>query len=84
MIPSEWTDGDRTSTPASLATHVRSMTIDRGAEYLRLSPKAVRHRVALGTIPHRKLGGRILFDRVVIDAWFTNQPGLSETEAKAS
>lgn len=60
----------------------RYMSVEEVAAYLGFSSKAVRHRVAQATIPYRKLGGRLLFDRVTIDAWYQSLPGVSKTEAQ--
>ncbi len=60
----------------------RYMSVDDVAAYLGLTEKAVRHRVAQGTIPYRKLRGRLLFDKMTIDAWFASLPGVSKAEAE--
>lgn len=60
----------------------RYMSVDGLATYLGLTEKAVRHRVAQGTIPYRKLRGRVLFDKMTIDAWFASLPGVSKAEAE--
>lgn len=44
------------------------MTVPEAAEYLRLSPKAIRNR--LNWLPHHRLDGRILLRRDELDAAF--------------
>jgi excisionase family DNA binding protein len=39
------------------------------AEYLSLSVDALHRLSAASAIPHRKQGGRLLFNRVELDAW---------------
>lgn len=68
--------------PGARGVSGRYMSVEDIAGYLGISPKAVRHRVAQATIPYRKLGGRLLFDRVTIDAWYQSLPGVSKTEAQ--
>jgi excisionase family DNA binding protein len=39
------------------------------AEYLALTPKAVRHKVERGQLPHHRVGRRVLFDRAELREW---------------
>jgi hypothetical protein len=48
------------------------------------SQKAIRGRVARGTIPYRRLGGRIIFLADELDAFYKALPGVSATEAVAN
>lgn len=59
----------------------RYMTIEQLSEYIGLSEHSIRHRVARNEIPHRRLGRRLLFDRVLIDHWFTGLPGTGKAGA---
>src|SRR5262245_36364265 len=46
-----------------------------------LRTKALWNRVARGEIPHRKLGGRIVFIQTEIDAFVAALPGVTLEEA---
>ena len=52
------------------------LTVEEAAQYLRLSPKSVRNRLA--RLPHHRLDGRILLRRDELDA------ALSEKRGRAS
>jgi excisionase family DNA binding protein len=39
------------------------------AEYLTTTPKAIYHLVERRRLPHRRAGGRLLFDRAELRAW---------------
>lgn len=45
----------------------RWLTVNECAEYLGTTPTAIRRRLARGTIPSKKLGGRVLIDRLQLD-----------------
>jgi excisionase family DNA binding protein len=47
----------------------RLMTVKQAAEYLGLSQKAVRHKIAEGTIPAVREGSRVRLDRGDLDHW---------------
>jgi excisionase family DNA binding protein len=46
------------------------MTVAEVAAYLRRSPQTIYNRVSLKTIPHIRVGGRPMFHRPTIDAWW--------------
>lgn len=43
--------------------------VDGAADYLSTTPKAVYHMVERGKLPHRRVGGRLLFDRAELRAY---------------
>ena len=45
------------------------LTVRMLTKYIHVCESTVYHWVGKGTIPHIKLGGRILFDREEIDRW---------------
>jgi excisionase family DNA binding protein len=47
----------------------RYLTVDAAAEYLSLTPKAVRRMIERGDIPHYRVGARLRFDVTDLDAW---------------
>ena len=47
----------------------REMHLEEVAEYLHLQPQDVEILVKRGEIPHTKRGGRVVFQRVEVDAW---------------
>lgn len=63
----------------------RYLTVEQVAAYLSMSPKAIRRRVDSGSIPYRKVGRLLRFDRLAIDAWISGT-GLSprQVEHRAS
>ena len=58
----------------------RYLPVAKAAEYLGMTPKALRCRVDRGTIPYRKIGGRLAFDRRELDRFIAESPGLSAAE----
>ena len=56
---------------------VRSVSVRYG-----LSVRSIRGHVARRTMPFRKFGGRIIFLKDELDAWFTQLDGCSLAEAK--
>jgi excisionase family DNA binding protein len=54
------------------------------ASYLGVSEKAIRAQVARGVIPYRRLGGRVVFVVADIDAYLSQLPGVSPSEALAN
>jgi excisionase family DNA binding protein len=46
----------------------RWLTVAGTAEYLGVSQKAVRHRIANGTLPYTRNGRRVMVDRRALDA----------------
>ncbi|HEY3961523.1 MAG TPA: helix-turn-helix domain-containing protein [Gaiellaceae bacterium] len=45
------------------------LDVPGAAEYLCSTPKAVYHLVERRRLPHRRAGGRLLFDRAELRAW---------------
>jgi len=45
------------------------LNVDEAAQYLRCSKSNLYHRVKAGTIPHVKMGGRILFKKDDLYSW---------------
>jgi len=68
------------------ADHTASLALDvrHAAALLGLSEKATRARVARRLIPFRKLGGRVVFLRIELEAWLSSLPGCTATEARAN
>jgi excisionase family DNA binding protein len=50
------------------------------ADYLRRTRGAIGNLVLRRKIPHRKVGGRLLFDREEIDRWVKMSEGLNLEE----
>lgn len=52
------------------------IAIDRlaAAKMLGISTATLDRHVRAGTIPHRKLGRRVLFDRKTIENWLRSEP----------
>ena len=42
-----------------------------------LARSLIYQRVKAGTIPHRRLGNRLIFDPNELKTWFTRLPGIS-------
>ena len=57
------------------------MTIDEVAEELNITPKAVRHRIARGQLPFRKLGRRVLVPVKEWEKFLARLPGRTAEEA---
>jgi hypothetical protein len=53
------------------------------SHYIPRSPGAIRNLVLRRTIPFRKVGGRLIFEREEIDKWIRSSEGLSFDEIKA-
>jgi excisionase family DNA binding protein len=45
------------------------INIDQAADYLAWTKKRLYNLVSQGEIPHRKQGGRLLFNRAELDRW---------------
>lgn len=43
--------------------------VEGAAEYLAMTPKAIRHKVERRQVPHHRVGRRVLFDRAELRAW---------------
>jgi excisionase family DNA binding protein len=54
------------------------------AAYLGTTEKTVRARIARGTLPHRRFGGRIVVLRAELEGFFSGLPGVSAEEARAN
>lgn len=46
------------------------------------SERAIYAMVSRRTIPHRRIGSRILFSREELEKWFSSLPGINSAEAK--
>jgi hypothetical protein len=55
--------------------------VDGAAALLGCSAKAVRARVARGLLPHRRVGGRVIFLRAELLLFFERLPGVPLDEA---
>lgn len=57
----------------------RLMTVAEAADYLNLSPKALRHRVARKAVPFKRLGPRtIRFSQLTLDVWMRESQRYAE------
>jgi excisionase family DNA binding protein len=54
------------------------LTPTEAAYFLRLEEKHVRHLVAHGKLPYRRIGKLLRFLRVELEHWATHQPGIQE------
>ena len=59
-------------------------TVERTAEELGMTPKAVRQRIARGQMPFKKLGKRILIPSVELEKFLNTLPGRTAQEAVAA
>ncbi len=61
----------RSDTPQApiVTLEPRYLTLKEAAQYLGMTPKAVRHMVFRRQIPCAKRGRRLHFDRLDLDAW---------------
>jgi len=59
----------RVATQLSKSEEPRLMTVDRAAEYIGRSPKALRHLIANGALPAVREGTRVHLDRADLDRW---------------
>jgi excisionase family DNA binding protein len=55
------------------------MTVAQVSKYINLSPPAIYKRIHENTIPHKRLGRKIIFDAEIIDAWIEREYGTSGT-----
>lgn len=51
-------------------------TVEEVAAYLATTPGQIRNLVYEKRIPYRKVGSRLLFRRISIDAWLAGLPGV--------
>ena len=56
--------------------------VSDAAKLLGDTEKAIRQRVARREVPFRKLGGRVIFLRDELEAFFRGLPGCSSAEAQ--
>jgi DNA-binding XRE family transcriptional regulator len=54
-----------------------SIDVSEAADFIGCSGKGIRCRVARGTIPYRRIGGRIIFLRSELEKWLRTLPGVS-------
>jgi len=52
----------------------------QAADYLHLSPGAVRNMVMRRQIPYRKVNGRLVFFKDELDRWMDSAPGVTIDE----
>lgn len=60
----------------------RFLDVRGAAAFLGLTENSIRKYVARGKIPHRRLGGRVLFDPRELERWFGTLPGVTPSEAR--
>ena len=48
-------------------------TISEIAAFLRLKKSTVYHLVSRKEIPHIKIGGRLLFDKIMVEEWLSSK-----------
>lgn len=60
------------------------LDITAGAEFMGGTPDALRAQVRRGTIPYRRMGGRIVFIRAELEKFISELPGVTVEEACAS
>ena len=51
------------------APSLAPMNVEEAANFLHLTPSTLYKKTSEGTIPHRKLGKKLLFDRGELAAW---------------
>ncbi|MBI5315843.1 MAG: helix-turn-helix domain-containing protein [Nitrospirae bacterium] len=67
--------------------HQRSgqiLYVSAAAVLLACSEKAIRAKVARQLLPHRRLGGRVIFLRNELETFLSELPGTSVAEAQAN
>jgi excisionase family DNA binding protein len=71
---------------ATPVMHARKtfLTVPELAEYLRVSVSTVRNRMREGSIPRKKVFGRVLFDLEEINEWVKAHGDLDHIIRKAS
>lgn len=60
------------------------LTIPELAEYLRISPSTIRNRMREGSLPRKKVFGRVLFDLEEVNRWVAEQSELDGLIRNAS
>ena len=56
------------------------LTVEELAKYLHITPQQVHRLVSRDDIPHRRIGGEIVFPKAGIRKWLEKQIGLSDHE----
>ncbi len=60
----------------------RYLDVPGVAAFLGLTEHSIRKYVQRGMIPHRKLGGKLMFDPAEIERWFGTLPGVTPHQAR--
>lgn len=60
------------------------LTVAEVARHLRMGARKVYDLAARGNLPHRRVGGRLLFDRVAVDLWLGHAGRAGHAESVAS
>lgn len=55
----------------------RTLDVRSAANFLGMTEDSLRARVARGTIPYRKLGGRVIFLRIELERFMADLPGVT-------
>lgn len=58
------------------------LTVESAAEFLGVSERWIRLRIARGLLPHRRFAGRIVFLRDELTSFVEGLPGITLTQAK--
>ncbi len=66
---------------AETIADTRHLTVRSFAKQKDVSEKRVRHWIARGLIPYRRIGRRIFFVQAEVDEFFSRLPGVSVDEA---
>lgn len=48
------------------------LNIDEAAAYLKIKPSTIHMKTSRGSIPHHKIGGKLLFDKKELDNFIKN------------
>lgn len=59
-----------------------TMRIRQAAEYLGETEATIRSRISRGTLPYRRLGGRIVLIKAELDNYLASLPGVTPEQAK--
>jgi excisionase family DNA binding protein len=63
------------------ARDLRLLGVAEAAGMLGLTERAIRHRVARGVLPYRRLGARVLFVAAELEAFMSGLEGVTVAEA---
>lgn len=58
---------------------IQTYTADELAELLGVNRKTIYEAAARGDIPHRRLGRRLIFERVAVLTWLRQSSAVSES-----